>query len=78
MYLFTAFVLIAIAVLAANLVRLFACTRGTWRRTTDTTERVKAAILFLLYFIITGVFVWCACASLCDIYCPIIEVLSQK
>lgn len=78
MYIFSAFVVLAVIILMGNLIRLGNCTLRMWKETKDPTERFKGVALFTLYVIITGVFVWCACASLCDIYCPIFEILIQK
>ncbi len=78
MYLYSFFIVVAIVILMGNLIRLMNCTRRSWAETKNNTERFKAAALFLLYVAITGVFVWCACASLCDIYCPFAEAFIEK
>jgi len=72
MYIFSAFVVLAVIVLMGNLTRLGMCTVRMWKETTAPLDRFKSVSLFLIYATITGVFVWCACASLCDIYCPLV------
>jgi len=75
MYIFSALIVIAVLLLMGNLIRLFTCTRRSWGLTQDPMERFKATALFTIYLIITGFFVWCACASLCDIYCPLFDIV---
>ncbi len=73
MNIFAVLLMIASAILIGNLIRLFNCTRATWAATKVPVERFKAAVLLLIYVAITGVFLYCACVTICDVYCPLFD-----
>ena len=69
MEIFTALLIIAMVVLIGNLVRLGNCTRVVLMKPLGSQERIKAYLLFFMYLVITGVFVYCGAVSLCNMWC---------
>jgi hypothetical protein len=68
MEIYAAALIIAMLVLIGNLSRLLYCTIKNCKKNPE--NATKSILLFIMYLVITSVFVYCAGWSLCDMFCP--------
>lgn len=72
MYIFSTLLIIAVLLLLGNLARLAWCTNKNFHMTECKKQRFQGIMLFVMYCLITGWFIYCAAGSLWNIYCGIV------